>query len=283
MAQGQITIAISQFPATGRIDQNLDWIYRAIAQAADRAADILHLPEACLTGYPGVDLTELSSLDWDRLRVATEQIIAHAAARRIWVLLGSAHRLLHTDKPHNCVYIIGPDGSLRGRYDKRFCMPQELKHYTPGNHFELFEINGVLCSVLICFDLRFPELYRELYRMGVRCVFQSCYNARQKGPSIHNHIMLQTLQAHAACNRFWISVCNSCGYYSPYPCCLIQPDGMIIERLAMNRPGLLVKGIDINQQFYDPMAGVRELAIEGRLSNGPDGLCDPRSLDTRHL
>ena len=36
------------------------------------------------------------------------------------------------------------------------------------------------------FDLRFPELYRELYKHKVDCILQSFYNARQKGPSVHD-------------------------------------------------------------------------------------------------
>ncbi|MDH7599859.1 MAG: carbon-nitrogen hydrolase family protein [Sedimentisphaerales bacterium] len=280
---GTLTIATCQFPVSGQIDRNLQWICRFIDQAAAQGAEVLQMPEAALTGYPGVDMPDMGSLDWTRLHRATRRVMDKAAGKGIWVLLGSAHRLSQVARPHNCVYIIGPDGTLKGRYDKRFCMPAELAHYTPGRHFEVFQINGVRCSTLICFDLRFPELYRQLYREGVRCVFQSCYNARQSGPSVHNHIMIQTMQAHAACNAFWISVANSSGYYSPYPSCLIQPDGQVVARLRRNRAGLLVRTIDINQQFYDPMRGIRELAIEGRLGNYPEQLDDPSSSDTTGL
>jgi len=280
---GTLTIGTCQFPVSGDVGRNLWWICRAIDRATDRGADVIHLPEAALTGYPGVDLPDLSGLDWQLLLKATETVMALAARRKVWVLLGSAHRLSHVDKPHNCLYIIGPEGRLVGRYDKRFCMPSELRHYTPGWHFESFQIRDVPCSALICFDLRFPELYRQLYRAGVRCVFQSCYNARQSGPSIHNHIMVQTLQAHAACNRFWISVANSSGFYSPYPSCIIQPDGKVMASLRRNRPGILVQTIDLGLSFYDPMAGIREMAMAGRLGNGPERLDDPRSIDTKSL
>ena len=283
MDPGQITIATCQFAVSGQVPRNARWIGRSIAQAADAGADVVHFPEAALTGYPGVDLPGFQGFDWDRLRLETQRICGLAADRRIWVILGSAHRLSTTGRPHNCLYLIGPDGRLAGRYDKRFCLKSELEHYTPGQHFEFFTIRGVPCSVLICFDLRFPELYRPLARQGVRCLFQSFYNARQKGPSLHSDIMRQTMQAHAACNALWVSVSNSSGPYSPYASCLIRPDGKIVAELRRNRPGMIVQSLDLRQAFYDPMAGFREMAMAGRLTNGPGDLDDPRSLDTRSL
>ena len=140
-----------------------------------------------------------------------------------------------------------------------------------------FSLNGVKCALLICFDLRFPELYRALYADGVQCIFQSFYNARQSGPSVHTHIMRQTMQCRAATNHLWVSMANSSGYYSPYPSCFIQPDGVIASQLRMNRPGLTVNTVDLSRTFYDPMKDYRQAAIAGRLTNGPDRLDDPRS------
>ncbi|MGE5293825.1 MAG: carbon-nitrogen hydrolase family protein, partial [Solirubrobacterales bacterium] len=185
--------------------------------------------------------------------------------------------------PHNSLYLISPEGRIADRYDKRFCTPGDLDHFTPGNRFVTFTINEVKCALLICFDLRFPELYRGLYKMGVQCVFQSFYNARQRGPSVHTHIMRQTMQCHAATNRMWMSMTNSCAPFSPYPSCFIQPDGVIAEQLRPNRPGMMVNTVDLDQDFYDPMAGFREMALSGKLTNGKGEIDDPRSRNTSSL
>ena len=92
------------------------------------------------------------------------------------MVLGSSHRLTGRHKPTNCLYVIGPDGRVRDRYDKRFCTGGELRAYTPGNHFVTFRINGVKCSLLICYDVRFPLLYRGLKKLGVQVVFHSFHN-----------------------------------------------------------------------------------------------------------
>jgi predicted amidohydrolase len=186
-------------------------------------------------------------------------------------------------KPHNSLYLINPKGKIVDRYDKRFCTKGDLRRPMPGDHFVYFTINNVKCSLLICFDLRFPEIYRELYKQKVNCIFQSFYNARQKGPSVHTHITRQTMQAHAATNHFWISMSNASGYYSPYPSCFIQPDGVIVRQLKANRPGLMVNTVDLNRKFYDPMADFRDIAIAGALSNGPSKIDDPRSRNKTSL
>jgi predicted amidohydrolase len=206
-----------------------------------------------------------------------------AAKLRLWVVLGSTHRLTEPNKPHNSLYLINPEGKIVDRYDKRFCTPGDLRRLTPGNRFVHFTIKGVKCSLLICFDLRFPELYRQLYMEGVNCIFQSFYNARQKGPSIHTHIMRQTMQCRAATNYFWASCANSSGYYSPYPSFFIQPDGKIVKQLRMNRSGMMVNTVDLKRKFYDPMANFRDMVLAGALNNGPKTVADRRSKNKTSL
>jgi predicted amidohydrolase len=146
-----------------------------------------------------------------------------------------------------------------------------------------FVVNGVKCSLLICFDARFPELYRQLYKQGVKFILQSFYNARQKGPSVHTRIIRQTMQCRAATNYFWVSMANSSARYSPYPSCMIAPDGVIVKQLRLNRPGIMVNTVDLKKKFYDIMADFRDTAISGKLNNAPRPVKDRRSKNTKTL
>jgi predicted amidohydrolase len=242
-------------------------------------ADIVHFPECALSGYIGADFPNFENFDWPLLKEQTLQIMNLAGKLKIWVVLGSTHPLTGGNKPHNCLYLISPDGKIKDRYDKCFCMKAEQRRYTPGDHLVTFNINGVKCALLICFDLRFPEIYRELYRQNARCVLQSFYNARQKGPSVHTHIMRQSMQCRAASNNLWVSMANASGYYSPYPSCFIQPDGRIVNQLKQNRSGMMVNTVDSGKKFYDPMAGIRSYAIEGKLTTATEKIVDKRSAD----
>jgi predicted amidohydrolase len=267
MSNGILKIATCQFAVSGSIRRNAQQIDQYMRQAKKAGADIAHFPECAITGYVGFDFANFEGFDWGLLDEKTREITELARKLKIWVSVGSVHRLGKSSKISNCQYLIGPEGKIRDRYDKRFCTRGELKRFTPGNRFVFFTINGVKCALLICFELRFPELYRALYKQGINCVLQSFYNARQKGPSVHTHIMRQTMQGHAAANHFWMSMANASGYYSPYPSCFIQPDGMIAGQLKQNKAGMMVNTVDMNMKFYDPMEGFREIAIAGKLTN----------------
>jgi len=286
MATGILKIATCQFAVGRDIRRNSRQICEFLRRAKKAKADIVHFSECALSGYVGTDFPSFAGFDWDMLREETEKIIALAGRLGIWVVLGSTHQLTpdrnirgqaEPNKPHNSLYLISPNGKIVDRYDKRFCTKADLRRLTPGDRFVYFMINKVKCSLLICFDLRFPEIYSELYKQEVNCIFQSFYNARQKGPSVHTHIMRQTMQCRAAENHFWVSMANSSGYYSPYPSCFIQPDGRIAAQLKANRPGMMVSTVDLSRKFYDPMADFRDMVIAGALSNKTKRINDPCS------
>jgi predicted amidohydrolase len=283
VATGIIKIATCQFAVGKDIRRNARQICEFLRRAKKAKADIVHFPECALSGYVGTDFPSFAGFDWELLRKETEKIITLAGRLDLWVALGSTHQLTPPNKPHNSLYLITPMGKILDRYDKRFCTKADLRRLMPGDHFVYFTINKVKCSLLICFDLRFPEIYRELYKQKVNCIFQSFYNARQKGPSVHTYIMRQTMQCRAAENHFWVSMANSSGYYSPYPSCFIQPDGRIAAQLKANRPGMMVNTVDLSRKFYDPMADFRDMVIAGARSNQPKPFTDPRSRNTTCL
>ena len=283
MADQKLNIATCQFAVGADIANNADHILRFIDQAADGGADIVHFSECALSGYPGFDHDTLDGYDFDQLRLWTRRIMSRAADKNIWVILGSIHQLTAPNRPHNCLYLIGPDGQLIDRYDKRFCTDLESPFFTPGDRFVTFDVNGVKCALLICFDLRFPEIYRQLSKLGIQCIFQSFYNARQKGPSVHTDIMHQSMQCRAATNYMWVSMTNSSAWYCPYPSCFIRPDGRIVDQLEDHRDAMMINTVDLQTSFYDPSKACREQAIDGKLTNGNGQIDDERSQDTKIL
>ena len=197
MANNKIKVATCQFAVGGSIKRNSKRIQEFMRRAGKGREDIVHFPECALSGYARIDHESFEGFDWETLRSETENILALAAKLKLWVILGSAHPLTGRHKPHNCLYLIGPRGNIVDRYDKRFCLKRDLVHYSSGDHFVFFEINGVKCSLLICHDIRFPELYRELKRKKVDCVFQSYYIARETQRSVNTDIVRQSMQCRA--------------------------------------------------------------------------------------
>ena len=283
MAKGILKIATCQFAVSSSIKKNAQQIRRFLQKAKKAGADIVHFSECTLSGYVGTDFPTFKGYDWLLLRKEAEKIISLSAELGLWVVLGSSHKLTEPNKPHNSLYLISPKGKIIDRYDKRFCTKADLRRLTPGNSFVYFTVNGVKCLLLICFDLRFPEIYRHLYKQKVNCIFQSFYNARQKGPSVHAHIMRQTMQCRAATNHLWTSCANSSAYYSPYPSFFVRPDGKIVKQLKQNRAGMMINIVDLSRKFYDPMKDFRNSAIAGKLDNAPKKITDKRSKNKKQL
>ena len=264
---GKIRVASCQFPVSSDINSNLKWICEQMIEADLKKADVVHFPECSLSGYPGTDMDNLDQFDWEELHAATDSIITLASDLEIWVVLGSIHAIPGYEKPYNSLYVINPEGKIIDRYDKRFCTSGDLNYFSPGDHFVTFDLKGVQCGLLICYDVRFPELYREYRKLGADLIFQSFYNARQEKGSIHPIIMPITAQASAASNYFYMSLTNSSATES-WPCHFITPDGLIQNKLPLNIPGVLISDIDLSLKYYDASEPFREDAMNGKLNSG---------------
>jgi predicted amidohydrolase len=291
-----LKIATCQFAVSADIDVNLRHIQRQMTVAAKRDARVAHFPEGALSGYAGVDFETFDGFDWDRLRDATAQICEHARGLRIWTVFGSAHRLSGDHKPHNSLYIINDAGHIIERYDKRFCgggieeNTGDLAHYTPGDHFSVWNTDGIRCGALICYDYRYPELYRQYKKLGVNLVFHSFHAGHVSpdriaeigvaiGPELrglnpaatHTYpgiTMPAAMTTAAACNHVWISCPNSSAPQSCWPAFFVRADGITIGRLRRNVAGVLVSIVDTESQLYDSTAAWRDRAISGTLHSG---------------
>jgi deaminated glutathione amidase len=289
-----LRVATCQFPVEATVSSNLRWILRQLRTAAKHEADLVHFSECALSGYAGVDVPDSNDYDWDELHAATERIMEEAARLRLWVVLGSSHRLTGSNKPHNSLYLIDSKGTLVDRYDKRFCTgelsPQpslDLSQYTPGARPVTFRLKGITCGLAICYEYRFPELYRDYSQRGVRIIFQSFHNARSmvvedESYNIWKTIVPSTMTCRAAENHFWISANNSTAKVSRWPSFAVRPDGQITGKLKLHRPGVLITDMVLDPHYFDAPAPWRKTAIAGRLHSGRLTK-DPRSQETRSL
>lgn len=273
----EVRVGTCQFSVSSDVAANGEWIRKQMAEAQALGADLVHFPETALSGYPGVDRGSLDDFPWAQQREELERILAEAKRLRVWVVLGAAHRLSGSHKPHNSLYVIDPAGRIVNRYDKRFCTGGDLKHFSPGDYFATFDVNGVRCGLLICYDVRFPELYRQYSKLGVQLMLHSFHNARQKEGAIHPKIMPITVQAHAGINGMFVSMNNSSSPRS-WESRFITPDGLIERSLVLDEPGVMVNLVDTAKKYYDASRPYRRDAIDGKWNSG-EVISDPRSSD----
>ena len=299
-------VATAQFAISADLDANGAAVERLMRAARASGADVIHFPEAALSGYAGVDFETFEDFDWPRLEAATRRVMALAGELGLWTIVGSAHRLGEGRKPHNCAYVVNASGALVDRYDKRFCagdaagLTGDLAHYAPGDHFAVFDIRGVRCGVLICHDYRYPELYRAYYRRGVRLMFHGFHAGglptsriaeMEAGVGTHHLTGGNTLPAitmpagmiaSASNNNMWISCPNSSAPKSCWPSFFVRPDGVITGVLEAEAEGLLLSEVDLAAEIYDSTVAWRDRAVDGVLHSG-ETVEDPRSKDRTAL
>jgi deaminated glutathione amidase len=274
---GQLQLATCQFPVSNDVRANGQWVRQQVRETRGRGADLVHFSECALSGYAGSDFKTWDGYDWELLRNETDTVLALAKELQVWIVLGSSHRLSGDHKPHNCLYVISPQGQIVDRYDKRFCTQSDLRHFPPGDHFVVFEVKGVKCGLLICYDVRFPELYRQYAKLGVRLMLHSFYNAKAGPTSIHPKIMPPTVQGYAGVNFMFVSINNSSAPRS-WQSRFISPEGLVTAELPLDQPGVMLNLVDTGQKFYDASGPFRLDCINGKLNSG-DAVDDPRSRE----
>jgi predicted amidohydrolase len=289
----KLAIATCQFPIGSDLRANVSYVLAQMRRASARGADVVHFPEAALSGYAGVEFPTFKKYDWAMLESSTRSVMTLAKELGLWTIVGSAHRLSPGHKPHNSLYIIDDRGRLVDRYDKMFCTGDrseqngDLKHYCPGSRLCTFTISGVKCGTLICHDFRYQELYREYQKRGVCVVFHSYHNAHMAAGELRKYniwgeIVPPTMQTYAANNHLWISANNSSRRASCWPSFFVRPDGIITGKLANNRAGVLISSVDTRAKIYDASEAWRDRAVRGVFHSG-SLVSDPRSDQRRRL
>lgn len=173
MLAGLVQLTVGDDPM-----ENLPKTVAMVRQAVAGGADFVLTPECtnCLSSNRDHQRRVLHHEVDDPTLAALR---AEAAAAGIWVLVGSIG--LKTDDADgrfaNRSFLIAPDGAVAARYDKIHMfdvnvsdteMYRESAGYRPGDHAVLAETAIGRIGMTVCYDLRFPHLYRRLAQAGAQ-------------------------------------------------------------------------------------------------------------------
>jgi len=164
-------VAALQMVSTPDRDRSLAEAGRLIGEAARGGAQLVLLPEYfCFMGFKDTDKLGIRETPGDG---PIQQFLSDAAREhRVWVIGGTLPLRIPGDADHalnaNCVY--APDGTLAARYDKihlfRYDNGRERydegRALRPGDAPNAVDAGGWRVGISVCYDLRFPELYRAL-------------------------------------------------------------------------------------------------------------------------
>lgn len=199
----QIIAASIQFNIRlGDIDANLAHVREAIGRVASQGANLAVLPEMWSTGFSYKNLPLLA----DRTgRVLSE--LQELSARHGMVIIGSQPEPADDGKVYNTAHVID-HGKIAASYSKLhlFSLLGEDKAFKAGDSRCLADTSIGKLGVIICYDLRFPELSRALALDGARLL---CVPAQWPKPRQEHWRTL--LRARAIENQLYVVSANSCG------------------------------------------------------------------------
>ncbi|MBA2540500.1 MAG: carbon-nitrogen hydrolase family protein [Deltaproteobacteria bacterium] len=175
MASWQLRAAALQLRSTDDLAANLATCRELGERATSEGADLLVLPEC----FPFLGRSERDKLgiaeDFDRGGPMLETLRELAIRGSAWVVGGGMPEVVAGDanRTYNTAVVIDPRGELVTRYRKIHLFDIDIPHGVSmresdatcaGDTPVVVEINGAKVGLSICYDLRFPELYRRLVK-----------------------------------------------------------------------------------------------------------------------
>ena len=170
-------IAVAQMQTgTGRFSENLGRAKNFAARAKDAGADIVLFPEMFLCGF---DYAKNLEFLRDGEFSIEDELSNVARENGIWICGSNPHANPEDQKrPFNRMTLFNSDGAIAAYYDKvhLFGLFGEDRHVGAGNRACIAETPFGKIGLAICYDLRFPELFRRMALDGAKIVlFSACF------------------------------------------------------------------------------------------------------------
>lgn len=225
----------------GDMDANVNLVLQALDRLGKEDAGLAVLPEMWSAGFDNPNLAEQAR--------ATPEILdnlSRTAARKEMVVAGSLPELAD-GTVYNTLYVVDADGSLAGAYRKMhlFSVNREHEFFGAGDRSVVCDTLLGRMGLMVCYDLRFPELCRTLTLQGAQVVIVP---AQWPKTRIRRWDILA--QARAIENQLFIVGVNRCGSENRFVfgghSIVVDPAGEVIFH-AGDKPVVATAEIDLSR------------------------------------
>ena len=249
-----VLAAAVQMTSTAEVERNLDRAGRLVAAAAARGARLVGLPENfAFLRSEGEPVPEPQSLDgpW------TRRMADLARQHHLTLLLGSLPEKVEGDtRVYNTSVLVGPDGTTLAAYRKIHLFDidlpglehlKESRSVRAGEAVVVADTPAGRIGLSICYDVRFPELYRRLTREGARVLAVPSAFTDRTGKD-HWEVLLR---ARAIENQCYVIAAAQIGDHDSGRTCygrsmIIDPWGTVLAQ-APDTTGITVADLDVDR------------------------------------
>ncbi|MBL1404477.1 MAG: carbon-nitrogen hydrolase family protein [Rhizobiales bacterium] len=253
---GILTVALIQMRSCGDEVKNFITLEQMVRDAASQGAMYVQSPE--MTGMIEKNPRKLlDGINAQEGNVFFDKCGKLAKELGIWLHIGSNAVKADNDKCYNRAAIFSPSGEQVCNYDKIHMFDVDLgagnrwkesARYEAGNQSMVVDMDGVKLGTAICYDVRFPQIFRSQAKLGAKIL--TCPAAFTK-PSGEAHWEI-LLRARAIENGAYMLAAAQGGVHEDGRetyghSMIVDPWGTIVAELEHNEPGILVTKIDLEK------------------------------------
>ncbi len=245
-------VSVVQLTSTDDVAANLANARRFVAEAAERGSDFVALPENfAYLRREGLPIPCAQDLDGEIVTTVRDLAREHG----VWLLGGTFPEAIPGDtRVHNTSVLVGPNGNVEAVYRKIHLFDvalgdgadfTESATVAPGKEVVVAPTPFGGVGLSVCYDLRFPELYRAQATQGARLLCVPAAFARETGKD-HWEVLLR---ARAIENQAFVFAPAQCGRHNPERAShgrslIVDPWGLVVAR-AGDRPGVVTAECDL--------------------------------------
>lgn len=248
-----LTAALCQMAVLPDKDTNLKTAREMVKQAADQGARLISLPEM----FNGSYQPRVMEQDAELYPGKTSDFLASLAQElQITLVGGSIAEKDRNGRLYNTSFVFGPRGELLARHRKMHLFDidipgkvtfQESSVLSAGNDLQIFEVDGIKAAVIICYDVRFPEIFRILADRNVEVVLVPAAFTIPTG-AVHWEI---TMRTRAIDNQIFLLAISPARVpesdYQPWGHSLIADPWGQISGEAQLAPEIIVRNLDLGR------------------------------------
>lgn len=241
MRRCKVKLGAYQFSVTKNIKYNLETIKKAIIKASHEGVKLLVFPECALTGYPPRDIENSSVVNFQELNFTYKQLQSLVDKNAIHIIIGTI--IQEDEKYYNSAIVFAPYKEKRF-YHKRALWGWDRDNFSIGNGSGIFEIDGWKIGVRICFEVRFPEFFRELYEEYTDLNIIMFYDVADYDDIERYELIKSHIRTRAVENVTYTLAVDTIYPYQTAPTALYDRSGCSLMELKRNEESMLVYDLE---------------------------------------
>lgn len=232
-------IAGFQFKISQDVYSNYEKIKSAAIEASSKDTRLLVTQECALTGYPPIEIESINDIDFEVVSDCTKKLERLSKKLNLYIALGTIRTV--GDNYLNSMILISPNNDLKF-YDKRALWGYDQKNFISpqSKNTGIWNIDGIKVGIRICFEVRFPEYFRELYKENVDIIILSFCDISDSDNPGRMNIIKSHLVTRAIENCTTLFSVNGITKYQTAPTYVINPDGYVLKEAPINKEFLMI-------------------------------------------